>query len=318
VPAGKTVLTPFSTVIRATLDRHSRCQQQHDRSLLYGLRSSGQDSDRGQRNWRGRTNRSCSGAVITYAVTYTNVSSSNGDANCVKLTASNLVITEDGLAAPNNWGTYTTNSGSPSDSGAGVVATVNATTYTTQLHRLPGALRHLHISSVRSTKPKNRPQVCAIRKRRGGFRFQAERKPARRFKALNPVQKSFSSACTDAVDSNPIEANYSLRLSSQCYLRRWRARGRVCSTMRKREQLSAIAPKRLTRGQRSNLQYRVRDDLDYRAGRGYAHGCAKETSPSANVGPHEQITRLFRHLQYRQHRELLHDRQCGPHFAPQH
>ena len=70
------------------------------------------------------------GAVITYAITYTNVSSSNGDANCVKLTASNLVITEDGLAAPNNWGTYTTNSGSPSDSGTGVVVTVSATKYT--------------------------------------------------------------------------------------------------------------------------------------------------------------------------------------------
>ncbi len=41
-----------------------------------------------------------------------------------------LVITEDGLAAPNNWGTYTTNSGSPSDSGSGTVATVSATKYT--------------------------------------------------------------------------------------------------------------------------------------------------------------------------------------------
>ena len=55
---------------------------------------------------------------------------SNGDANCVKLTASNLVITEDGLAVPNNWGTYTTNSGVPSDSGSGVVVIVSATKYT--------------------------------------------------------------------------------------------------------------------------------------------------------------------------------------------
>jgi hypothetical protein len=70
------------------------------------------------------------GAIITYQITYTNISSSNGDANCVKLTASNLVITEDGLVAPNNWGTYTTNSGSPSDNGTGVVATVSATKYT--------------------------------------------------------------------------------------------------------------------------------------------------------------------------------------------
>jgi hypothetical protein len=70
------------------------------------------------------------GAVITYTITYTNVSTSNGDANCAKLTASNLVITEDGLAGANNWGTYTTNSGSPSDSGSGTVVTVSATAYT--------------------------------------------------------------------------------------------------------------------------------------------------------------------------------------------
>ena len=70
------------------------------------------------------------GAVITYTVTYTNVSSSNGDANCVKLTASSVVITEDGLAGTNNWGTYTTNSGAPSDSGSGTAVIVNATKYT--------------------------------------------------------------------------------------------------------------------------------------------------------------------------------------------
>jgi len=80
------------------------------------------------------------GAVITYTITYTNVSTSNGDANCVKLTANSLVITEDGLAAPNNWGTYTTNSGSPSDSGSGTVATVSATKYTDTVASVaPGA-----------------------------------------------------------------------------------------------------------------------------------------------------------------------------------
>ena len=80
------------------------------------------------------------GAVITYDITYANISTSNGDANCVKLTASNLVITEDGLLAPNNWGSNTTNSGSPSDSGSGVVVTVSATKYTDTVASLaPGA-----------------------------------------------------------------------------------------------------------------------------------------------------------------------------------
>ena len=78
--------------------------------------------------------------MITYNITYTNVSSSNGDANCVKLTATNVVITEDGLAVPNNWGTYTANSGSPGDSGSGAVVTVSATKYTDTIASLgPGA-----------------------------------------------------------------------------------------------------------------------------------------------------------------------------------
>ena len=80
------------------------------------------------------------GAVITYNITYENISTSNGDASCVKLTAQNLVITEDGLAAPNNWGTFTTHTGTPSDSGSGVVVIVNATTYTDTIASLaPGA-----------------------------------------------------------------------------------------------------------------------------------------------------------------------------------
>ena len=80
------------------------------------------------------------GAFITYNITYTNVSTSNGDANCVKLTATNLVITEDGLAAPNNWGSFTTDTSTPSDSGSGVVVIVSATKYTDTIASLgPGA-----------------------------------------------------------------------------------------------------------------------------------------------------------------------------------
>jgi hypothetical protein len=46
------------------------------------------------------------GADIIYTITYTNVSVSGGTGNAT-LTVSNLVITEDGSAAPNNWGTTT-------------------------------------------------------------------------------------------------------------------------------------------------------------------------------------------------------------------
>jgi len=129
-PSGNTVLTGYDTIIRATSvatpaannktsDRLYTCFAQLDKAFSV-VNGTGV----------GAATDPVPGAVITYTITYTNVSTSNGDANCVKLTASNVVITEDGLAAPNNWGTYTTNSGSPSDSGTGTVVTVSATKYT--------------------------------------------------------------------------------------------------------------------------------------------------------------------------------------------
>lgn len=128
-PLGQTVLTGYDTVVRVTstitpasfnrtIDRLYTGFVRLDKAFTVANAGVGQATD------------PVPGAVITYNITYTNVSTSNGDANCVKLTASNLVITEDGLAAPNNWGTYTSNSGSPSDSGSGTVVTVSATKYT--------------------------------------------------------------------------------------------------------------------------------------------------------------------------------------------
>jgi hypothetical protein len=137
-PSGQTVLTGYDTVIRVTstvtpaafnrtIDRLYTGFVRLDKAYTVLNAGVGQSTD------------PVPGAVITYNITYTNVSSSNGDANCVKLTASNLVITEDGLAGTNNWGTYTTNFGSPSDSGSGTAAIVNATTYTDTIASLaPG------------------------------------------------------------------------------------------------------------------------------------------------------------------------------------
>jgi hypothetical protein len=138
-PSGKTVLTGYDTIIRVTstitpaafnrtIDRLYTGFVRLDKAYTVLNAGVGQATD------------PVPGAVITYNITYTNVSSSNGDANCVKLTAGNLVITEDGLAGTNNWGTYTTNSGAPSDSGSGTVVTVSATRYTDTIASLaPGA-----------------------------------------------------------------------------------------------------------------------------------------------------------------------------------
>ena len=129
-PAGKTVLTGYDTFVRATSVATPAANNKTIDRLYTGFVRIDKAFTVANATGVGGATDPVPGAVITYNITYTNVSSSNGDANCVKLTATTLVITEDGLAGTNNWGTYTTNSGSPSDSGSGTVVTVSATKYT--------------------------------------------------------------------------------------------------------------------------------------------------------------------------------------------
>ena len=140
IPIGQTVLTAFSTTVRATSTVTPASNNRTiDRSYT-GFIQLTKAFSVANGTGVGAATDAVSGAVITYNITYTNISSSNGDANCVRLTASNLVINEDGLVAPNNWGTFTANSGSPSDSGSGVVVTVSATRYTDTVASVaPGA-----------------------------------------------------------------------------------------------------------------------------------------------------------------------------------
>ena len=140
VPVGRTVLTAFSTTVRATSTvTPASANRTIDRSYTGFVQLTKTFSVANGTGVGGATDP-VPGAVITYNITYTNISSSNGDANCVKLTASNLVINEDGLAGTNNWGTFTTDSPSPSDSGSGVVVTVSATRYTDTVATVaPGA-----------------------------------------------------------------------------------------------------------------------------------------------------------------------------------
>jgi hypothetical protein len=129
-PAGQTVLTGYDTVIRVTsTNTPAAFNRTIDRVYTGFLRLDKTVSVANATGVGGATDP-VPGAIVTYNVTYTNVSTSNGDSNCVKLTVSNLVITEDGSAAPNNWGANTTNNGTPTDSGSGAVVTVNATKYT--------------------------------------------------------------------------------------------------------------------------------------------------------------------------------------------
>ncbi len=139
-PAGKTVLTGFDSIIRATSVATPAAFNKTIDRLYTGFIRMDKAFTVANATGVGAATDPVPGAVITYTITYTNVSTSNGDANCAKLTASNLVVTEDGLAGTNNWGTYTANSGSPSDSGSGTVVTVSATKYTDTVASVaPGA-----------------------------------------------------------------------------------------------------------------------------------------------------------------------------------
>jgi hypothetical protein len=139
-PSGQTVLSGYDTQIRATSTVTPAAFNRTIDRLYTGFVRLDKAYTVANATGVGGATDPVPGAVITYTITYTNVSSSNGDANCVKLTVNNLVITENGLAAPNNWGTYTTNSGSPSDSGSGSVVTVSATAYTDTVASVaPGA-----------------------------------------------------------------------------------------------------------------------------------------------------------------------------------
>ena len=139
-PAGQTVLTGYDTVVRATSTVTAAASNRTINRLYTGFVRLDKGSSVTNATGVGGASDPVPGAVITYTVTYTNISTSNGDASCVKLTATGLVITEDGSAAPANWGAHTTHSGTPTDSGAGAVVTVSPTRYTDTVATLaPGA-----------------------------------------------------------------------------------------------------------------------------------------------------------------------------------
>ncbi|HKO36272.1 MAG TPA: hypothetical protein VJV21_07310 [Pyrinomonadaceae bacterium] len=139
-PAGNTVLTGFDTVLRATSGVTPAASNRTIDRLYTGFVRLVKSYTVSNATGVGGATDAVPGAVITYSIAYENISTANGGAGNVRLTAQNLVITEDGLAAPNNWGTFTTHTGTASDSGSGVVVVVNATTYTDTVASLaPGA-----------------------------------------------------------------------------------------------------------------------------------------------------------------------------------
>lgn len=120
-PAGQTVLTGFETLIRATSGITSANRNDTIDRLYTGYVRLIKSFTINNTTGVGAATDAVPGAEVTYSIAYTNVSSTGGTGNST-LTASNLVITEDGNAAPNNWATYTDHVVGATDSLGGTIA----------------------------------------------------------------------------------------------------------------------------------------------------------------------------------------------------
>jgi len=106
LPAGLTVLTGYDTVVRATSQNdNTKTNDTIDRVYTGFIRLDKTATVANATGVGGATD-AVPGAVITYVITYTNVSEASGGGS-LGLTANNLVITENGSTAPNNWGATT-------------------------------------------------------------------------------------------------------------------------------------------------------------------------------------------------------------------
>jgi hypothetical protein len=128
-PAGTAVLQTggFNVVIRATSGLTSTESNDTHDNLYTGFLKLVKSSQVFNSTSVGGASDPVPGADIEYTITYSNVSAGGGGAGCVDLVASNIVISEDGSAAPNNWGSTTTQvtTPAPSDSGGGAITDGN-------------------------------------------------------------------------------------------------------------------------------------------------------------------------------------------------
>jgi len=117
-PAGLKILTGFDTVIRvASTVTPSAANDTIDRLYTGFIRL---EKSVTTINGPGNSAVATPGAEIEFAITYSNVTSGDGVGNSL-LTAHNLVITENGNAAPNNWGQTTEHVIGASDTQGGVI-----------------------------------------------------------------------------------------------------------------------------------------------------------------------------------------------------
>lgn len=126
LPAGQAVLTGFAAILHATsTNTPASSNDTIDRAYTGFVRLTKQSPVTVINGTGiGGPTDAVPGAVIEYVVTYTNISSGNGaGANNSLLTATNIVVSENGTVAPNNWGTFTTQVlvPAPSDTNGGTI-----------------------------------------------------------------------------------------------------------------------------------------------------------------------------------------------------
>ncbi len=120
-PAGIVVLTGYDTVLRATSTIPLTVSSNDTIDRLYtGFIRLDKTVTVNNTTGVGGATDPVPGAQLTYVISYTNVSSSGGTNNST-LTASNIVITEDGSAASNNWGSTTAHVVGATDTNGGIL-----------------------------------------------------------------------------------------------------------------------------------------------------------------------------------------------------
>jgi len=119
-PAGLEILTGFDTVIRATSTATPTATNDTIDRLYTGFIRLDKSATVVNANGTDGSAMATPGAEIEFAITYSNVSSASGVGNSL-LTAHNLVISENGNSALNNWGLTTEHVVGASDTQGGQI-----------------------------------------------------------------------------------------------------------------------------------------------------------------------------------------------------
>ena len=138
-PAGLNVLTGFDTVVRVTSTVNPSVTNDTIDRLYTGFIRIDRTATVINATGHGGAADAVPGAEIEFAITYANISSADGVGSSL-LTAQNLVISENGLTAPNNWGSTTEHVVGASDTRGGIILgdAAGSTSLTDLVIRLEG------------------------------------------------------------------------------------------------------------------------------------------------------------------------------------